>query len=121
MLIEVVHIPGKGRGVCAAKTIPKDTVVETCPLLLLGVPLGESHPLEGYAFRYSKSKIALVLGFGSLYNHSFDPNIWFDLDRKGKLVHVTTTRKIVKHEELCINYAGSCTDPDEANLWFKVK
>ena len=79
-LIEVKRTKQKGRGVYARKFIPEGTVFERVPLLV--VPAREivddehGSVLSAYIFEYPKvdGMVALALGFGSLYNHSFDPN-----------------------------------------------
>lgn len=120
-MLEIRTFKGKGRGIVTTEAIPEATLIEVCPILEFKVGQDERHILEHYAFRWTPNKIALVLGFGSLYNHSFDPNAWFDFDWKEKLVYVRTLVDIPKETEICINYAGSCTDPKEANLWFHTK
>ena len=120
-MIQVRRVKNKGRGVIATKRIKANTVIETCPILVFDVPIGTPHILEGYAFRYDSKRIALVLGLGSIYNHSFEPNAFFDIDKRNRQVEVKAIREIAQGEEVCINYAGSCTNEDEANLWFKVR
>jgi len=77
-LICVKNVPGKGRGVFAAKPIKKGTIIERVPVLL--VPLkdlagGENNPfLNKYMYVWNKKAFAISLGYGSLYNHSYEPN-----------------------------------------------
>jgi SET domain-containing protein len=56
----------------------------------------------------------LALGYGSLYNHSYDPNAT-TLERGDELV-ITATRDIAKGDEIFINYMGTATD----GVWFDV-
>src|ERR1022692_2163276 len=77
-LICVRGVKGKGRGVFATCKIKKGTVIERVPVLL--VPIadlvdGLQNPtLNRYFYHWSKKHVAVCLGYGSLYNHSFEPN-----------------------------------------------
>jgi SET domain-containing protein len=106
--IEVKRVKGKGRGVFARKLIPKNTIFERAPLLVLkeGEALGEDcHVLPYYVFEYGKGTIALALGFGSLYNHSFRPNARYE-DVGNQTKHYIAIRDIKPGEEVTINYNG---------------
>src|SRR5690242_14055082 len=77
-LICVKRIPGKGRGVVARRPIKKGAVIERVPVLL--VPLAdlvdglENRTLKTYFYIWDKKHVAVSLGYGSLYNHSYEPN-----------------------------------------------
>jgi SET domain-containing protein len=115
----VKNLVGKGRGIVAVKRIVKGSLIESCPVALFSVPLGSTHILETYAFRWSKNKVAIALGNGSLYNHSYTPNAEYTKDIKNKVLLVYALRTILPGEEICFNYNGH---PDnKAPLWFKVK
>ena len=59
-----------------------------------------------------------MLGFGSLYNHSEDPNAVMEHNMVRNVTRILALRKIKPEEELTIDYTGG--DP-ERELWFKVK
>lgn len=108
-LIEVKRTPGKGRGVFARQFIPKGSVVERAPVLVIpeaevleapGDPL-----LLNYVFEWGKGTVALALGFGSLYNHSYSPNARYDDEGQQTKVY-TALRDIRAGEEITINYNG---------------
>ncbi|KAF7365315.1 Histone lysine methyltransferase set7 [Mycena venus] len=105
---------GKGRGIFAAHAIPKQTVVESSPVLLLGKKEYEQHGrftiLDHYTFKWKNGSMALALGLGSLFNHSNSPNVSYTIDSANDLIHYTTTRNVEQDEELCIYYGS--------NLWF---
>ncbi|MFM7036857.1 MAG: SET domain-containing protein [Planctomycetaceae bacterium] len=115
-LIEVKRIPGKGRGVFARELIPAGTVFERVPLLV--IPAKEVLECEHggflaqYVFEYGRGHVALALGFGSLYNHSFSPNARYD-DAGRQVKEYRALRDIQKGEEITINYNGAedCMDP----------
>jgi len=73
-LIEVRNVRGKGRGVFARDLIPDGCEFEVCPVLLLPESQMMETPLSDYVFEWAPGRVALVLGFGSLYNHSYEPN-----------------------------------------------
>ncbi len=108
-LIEVKHTKTKGRGVFAREFIPVDTVFERVPLLI--IPAKEILQAEtdttllGYIFEYKKH-VALALGYGSLYNHSYNPNARYDdIGRQTK--EFRSLRNIYPGEEITINYNGA--------------
>jgi SET domain-containing protein len=120
-LICVGKSPGKGRGVFAKKPIRKGAIIERVPVLVLPLkdfPGGlENTTLNNYVYVWSKSKIAVSLGYGSLYNHSYKPN--------AKYVHgpnMLTYRAladIAAGEEITINY--NYEPNDKSPLAFDVK
>lgn len=112
----------RGRGVFARADIPAGTVVETVPVLVLPTAdlFGpEKTSLLGhYVFWWNDTSVALALGYGSLYNHSFDPNLAC-ADIAPQTKRFTAIRDIAKNEELTFNYGGS-PDASEA-VGFEVK
>jgi uncharacterized protein len=120
-LIAVKRVKGKGRGVFARRPIAEGTVIERVPIILMPVSLlvgGMSNPLLAkFVFYRNRSTVALALGYGSLYNHSYTPNARYD-DEAGALMVYTALRDIQAGEEITINYNG---DPeDRASVGFEV-
>jgi SET domain-containing protein len=119
--IEVRRIKGKGRGVFARCLIRKGELIERVPVLVM--PAGDIEnesewtTLAAYCFVWGKGKVALALGYGSLYNHSYRPNARYDdLGQQTKVF--TALRNIAPGEEITINYNG---DPkDKAAVGFTV-
>lgn len=109
-LIEVRWTPRKGRGVFARRDIRKGAVIERAPIIL--VPTKEvfnkapQSKLSNYVFAWGRDTVAVVLGYGCLYNHSYQPNAeYYD---SGRLTQVfTALRDIRKGEEITVNYNGS--------------
>jgi len=122
-MIEVKRTRAKGRGVFAKVLIPAGTVFERAPLLI--IPAKEVLECEHgdflyhYVFEYhsGKNKVALALGFGSLYNHSYQPNACHD-DVGRQVKEYRALRDIQKGEEITINYNG--TDGGNDPLCFEV-
>ena len=112
-LVEVRLVPQKGRGVFARRLIRKDDVIERVPVLVL--PAGEVEESEewagisGYCFHWGRGTLALALGYGSLYNHSYSPNARYDdIGKRTKVF--TALRDIAAGEEITINYNGDPAD-----------
>jgi SET domain-containing protein len=121
-LVYVKRVKGKGRGVFARCSIRKGTVIEKVPLLLVPVRdivggLDNPDLVRFFFLQDDPSKLAVCLGFGSLYNHSYAPNARYD-DGPGATMLFTALRDIVKDEEISINYNG---DPrDRTPMYFNV-
>ena len=105
--IEVKLVKGKGRGVFALRPIAKGEVVERVPVIVFSAQDNEANPVLGhYVFAWGRGTVALALGYGSLYNHSYSPNCRYDdIGRQTKVF--TALRDIAVGEELTINYHGS--------------
>jgi hypothetical protein len=119
--IEVKRIKGKGRGVFARRPIRKGEVIERVPVLVLSIEEVRNCSgwtgLAGYCFDWGRGTVALALGYGSLYNHSYRPNARYDdVSRQTKVF--TALRGIVPGEEITVNYNGE--PKDRSPLGFKV-
>jgi uncharacterized protein len=105
-----------GRGVFAARPFAADEVIEECPVLLVPAGAIVALGLDGYCFEWDDDHCAIALGYGSLYNHAWDPNARYDHDHDADVVRYTALRAIEAGEEITINYSG---DPDgRLDLWF---
>lgn len=113
---------GRGRGVFATRLIRKGEVIERAPVVV--IPKSEwKHAqktvIDDYAFDWGDERdhAAIVLGYGSLYNHSKIPNARF-VDRAGKkLYEFVALRDIEPDEEIFTNYNGE--PDDQTPLWFE--
>jgi hypothetical protein len=113
--------PAKGRGVFCNRLIKKEECIEVCPLLLL--PAGDSDRLintclHDYLFDFDMAEgtLALVFGFGSLYNHATRSNASYILDREYQVMRYYALEDIPPGREICINYAGA--SGGESREWF---
>ena len=119
--VEVRQVKGKGRGVFARRSIPEGEVIETCPVLVLPAEqVGDDparHALAAYIFEWGPGTVALALGYGSLYNHSQQPNARYE-DIGGRTKLFVALRDIAPGEEITVNYNG---EPENRTLvWFEV-
>ncbi len=101
------------RGMVATVDIKKGAIIERCPVIL--VPKSEQEHLfktkvKNYFFDWTKKECAVVLGYGSLVNHSFTPNAIYKWDYKGKFMLYVAISDIKKGEEVLINYNGIPND-----------
>ena len=69
-------------GLRKLRPIRKGEVIESCPVLVLPAEaVGNDEyktGLHDYCFAWGRGTVALVLGYGSLYNHSYKPNARYD-------------------------------------------
>lgn len=109
----------------AAQQIKKGEVVEVCPLII--VPRSDMSNLKEsilvtyfFYFGEKKDRLAVALGFGSIYNHSYTPNATYKIKAKEKTINFTAIKDIKKNEEITVNY--NFRNPRNKNpLWFAVK
>ncbi|WP_292391722.1 SET domain-containing protein [Methanosarcina sp. UBA5] len=121
--ISVKDSLGKGRGVFAQRNFRKGEVIEICPVIVL--PAEEIDSLEltqlyNYYFAWSSDSkdAAIALGYGSLYNHSYNPNARYYKDFKNGLLKYICIRDIQENEEITINY--NCDPEDKTPVWFDL-
>lgn len=112
-LIEVRRAHGKGRGVFARAFIPEGTVIERAPVLVIPAVEIDENPYDTiitrYCFQWGHKTVAVALGYGSLYNHSYQPNAYYR-DRRNRVKEFIALRDIEPGEEITINYNGSPHD-----------
>lgn len=106
----------KGRGVFACKNFLQNDIIECCHVILVESLLDEPNPFKSYVFRVSKTKIALLLGNGSLYNHSFKPNARVQFNSRKKIAQIIAYKSIKAGEEICFNYNGNPNGKDSVGF-----
>lgn len=108
-----------GVGVFAARPFASGDVVECCPVVVCpsrDEALVEQTRLRGLYFAWGDDAIALALGYGSLYNHSWRPNATYEFDYRRTLARFVAVRAIRVDDEVTVNYTGH---PDgRGDLWF---
>lgn len=105
-LVCVKNVPGKGRGVFALRDIQKGETIEHVPLLIFPADtlvdgLDNAH-VGRYYYWWTKKRVAIALGYGSLYNHSYTPNATY-IHGNDKLKYVAL-KNIPEGDEITVNY-----------------
>jgi uncharacterized protein len=123
-LIEVRRDPAKGRGargVYARQPIPAGTLIERVPVLLIpktqvfgdNAVSRNAARISWYVFEWKvptkRPYVALALGYGSMYNHSFSPNAVYRCVAPDALEY-EAIRDIDAGEEVTLNYNGRPDD-----------
>jgi SET domain-containing protein len=111
-LVAVKTAQGKGRGVFARRAIKKGAVIERVPVVVMPIKCiadGRKNPaLSKYFYEWSPTHVAVALGYGSLYNHSYEPNA--DYEYGAMVLVYRALRDIKSGEEITINYNGRPSD-----------
>ena len=114
------NIEGAGRGIFATTVIKEGTIIESCPILLLpekDYPLAKQTVLRNYYFLW-KNSAAICLGYGSLYNHSYEPNATYKKDLEKEQISFIALQDIQSGEEITVNYNYGNPD-DKSKLWIQ--
>jgi SET domain-containing protein len=119
--LEVRQTKLKGRGVFTTRDISQGEIIEVCPIIEL--PEGDTPHIDvtklyNYYFNWGEklNKVAIALGYGSLYNHSYTPNAVYEKDFSRNLLVFRSLSDIQAGEEITVNYNGTPTD--RRPLWF---
>ncbi len=116
----------RGKGVFAKRPFSEGEIVEISPALVLKTEF-DALPelLKSYAFNWTAltgapGRQALILGYGSMYNHDNPANLRYTADaREGVMLYIAD-RPIKADEELTINYCSSGGLPvSEDDAWFE--
>lgn len=123
--IKESKIPNAGLGVFAINDIPARTIIEKSPVVITSNQIfdyleqdlipGVRNVLCDYAFGWEAGTWVWPLGWGGIYNHSFDANVkWSKYIEEGSNSLVYTTKRDIKAgEELFVRYCWT-----SERLWF---
>lgn len=97
------------RSVIADRDYKAGELIEACPIILL--PKKEWSHIEetilgNYWFEWNRDNSALLLGNGSIYNHSYTPNALYKRDYRKLVMRVEAYKDIKAGEEIVFNYNG---------------
>jgi uncharacterized protein len=121
----VKESPSRGRGIFAARRFLAGEVIEVCPVIALSsddaAKLDDTH-LYNYYFGWGAENkgAAIALGFGSLYNHSYDPNAAYRKSEADSTISIIAVKPIAPDEEILIKYNYGNVE-DGGPLWFEVR
>lgn len=109
--VTVKNSPGKGWGVFATKPILEGEVIEECPLFTLPIqPNVPNNLMIDYRFNYPSGgeceELVIPWGYGCLYNHSNEPNAFWQDHPRYKAFQFIAKRDIQPGEEICTYYGG---------------
>ncbi len=120
--LEIRTTSATGRGVFATRAIAAGELLEIAPVIVLSADdrLHVMHTrLYEYLFRWGQERVAVCLGFGSIYNHSRHPNARYVRHFDAETIHFVALRAIARDEEVCTNY--NANERDRSELWFEDK
>jgi len=110
----------KGRSVFTASEISKDSTIEICPVIVLPkrdtLKIHETLLHDYYFLWNNEYESAIALGFGSLYNHSSQPNAEIELVYGDNEIHIIAAQTIEAGVEITIDYMAGKNK--EFKLWF---
>lgn len=107
LIVRDSSIAGAGRGVFTTRPFAPGDTIEICPIIL--IPREERSfidrtLLSNYYFMWDNDQPAIVLGFGSIYNHSSNPNAMYEKLLYKGLTIFKCIRPIEKDEEITVFY-----------------
>ncbi|GHH98855.1 SET domain-containing protein [Neobacillus kokaensis] len=107
------------RGVFATCDIKKGELLHEAPVI--SYPNDQHRYIEqtllaDYTFEYGKNHSAILLGYGILFNHSYEPNAIYEINFKKETFDFYAHTDIKAGEEILINYNGDVDNKDP--LWF---
>ena len=112
--IEVKRTASRGRGVFALKDFKTGEIIEKCPTIKIDSKerkYCEKTILNYYIYPWRSTRTgSIVLGYGSIYNHSFEPNADWKQNFKTSEMVYRAIKPIKSGEEILVNYNG---EPDD--------
>lgn len=111
-IADVADVKGMGRGVFATEKIATGEIIEYCPVIFISEKeslfLEKENAILEYYYLFQKefNKSCVMLGYGSLYNHSRNPNAEVDYDTKESqnFLFFKALKEINAGEEIVFDY-----------------
>ena len=105
-------MPEKGRGVVATEDIKNGEIIEICPIVFISEKETLFFEKEKTGLKYyyliqtATNKFCIMLGYGSLYNHSLTPNagIYYNLKTAENFLQFKAIKNIKAGEEIVFDY-----------------
>ena len=116
-------IANAGRGVFAAREIKSNELIEKCPIIEVSeheVPHLSESSLVNYFYYFGDNKehLLIALGFGSIYNHTYEPNAKYQINPEEGTIDFIAVKHIKKDIEITVNYANTKSEAKNP-LWFE--
>ncbi len=104
--IEWSKRPGGDYALIAKAQFARGELIEVCPLIILPDIVKTIDRLKDLVFEINKKKqeYGLVLGYGSMYGHSDEPNVDYAYNKRQRHMFFIANKPIQAHEELTIDY-----------------
>jgi len=110
--VKIVEVEGKGRGVVAVEKIKKGEIIETCPIIEISEKEKQFVESQSDVLKYyyliqeDLKRCCIMLGYGSVYNHSQNPNADIDYpdEKSEKYLQFVALRDIKPGEEIVYDY-----------------
>ena len=122
--LAVSELEGAGRGMFATRNFACGELIESCPV----ISLPDVHDrarlrrtgLVNYYFLWGpeRTHAAICLGYGSLYNHAYEPNARWEKCIDAERMDFYAIRDIADGEEITVNYNG--VPADTRKLWIRA-
>lgn len=107
------------KGVFATRDIAKGELIHEAPVLPYPneehVHIEKTH-LADYVFEYGKNHSAFLLGYGMMFNHSYEPNAIYNINFDNHTFEFYAYKDVKAGEEFFINYNGEVDN--DSPLWF---
>jgi len=123
--IHIQHTNEKGNGVYTSVALPKSTIVEISPVIVMTADeriLLDQTLLHDYIFEWGADGEELMCcmaqGYISVYNHSPASNCEYFMDYDAKTIMVKTMRDVLAGDELTVNYNGDWNN--DKPVWFET-
>ncbi|MGO4886255.1 SET domain-containing protein [Anaerobacillus sp. MEB173] len=107
------------RGVFATRDIAKGELIHEAPVIPYPNEQDEfieQTVLADYVYEYGINHSAVILGYGMLFNHSYEPNATYEINFENHTFDYYAYTDIKAGDEIMINYNGEVDNKDP--LWF---
>jgi SET domain-containing protein len=111
----------KGRGVFAQRDFELGEIIDIANVIVIPkqqVKLITHTVLCNYYFGWHGESGAIALGYGSLFNHSYQPNALYVKKFDQQVIEIIAYKYIREGQEITINYNGQVDDLTP--IWFDV-
>jgi uncharacterized protein len=124
MELYIREVPGRGRGVFCTTDLAAGDEIELCPVIIC--PPGDREHIDktnlyNYYFLWGddQQQIAIALGYGSIYNHAYEPNARYETYFEDGIIRFVAIRDIPANTEITVNYNHDSESRDK--VWFEVE